>query len=102
MKQLRHALICALILVGASLPTAAGADRQVTHRVEPEESALAQKMQLHGTVKLKLYVSPDGTVRRVEYISGHPLLSEPAIAACKQWKFETSDQETTVEESFKF
>jgi len=102
MKKLTHTLIGALFLASAAVQTAAGAERKVAHRVEPEETALAQKMQLHGTVKLKAYVNPDGTVRRVEYISGHPLLSEPAIAAVKQWKFEPADQESTEEESFKF
>jgi len=101
MTKFTYTLICITLLVG-TLCIADDSGRKVTHRVEPEESALAQKMQLHGTVKLKLYVNADGSVRRVEYISGHPLLSQPAIEAAKQWKYEPSDKESTEEASFKY
>ena len=101
MTKLRHTLICAALLAG-NFCIASEGGRKVASRVEPEESALAQKMQLHGTVKLKLYISPDGSVRRVEYVSGHPLLSQPAIEATKKWKYEAGDTESTDEVSFKF
>jgi TonB family protein len=101
MTNVRYMLICATLLAG-TLCTADEGGRKIAHRVEPEESPLAQKMQLHGTVKLKLYIDPDGSVHRVEYISGHPLLSQPAIEATKQWKYELSDKESTDEVSFKY
>ena len=35
-------------------------------------------MNLHGTVKLKIWISNDGSVRRLEYVGGHPLLAQAA------------------------
>ena len=40
-------------------------------------------MSLHGTVKFKVLIAPDGTVRSVECVGGHPLLAESALKAKK-------------------
>jgi TonB family protein len=59
-------------------------------------------MHLHGTVKLKVWINSDGTVRRLEYIGGHPLLAQAAIRAVKNWKYELGAQETTSQVEVKF
>jgi TonB family protein len=97
----KNILIIAVLVV-SGLANAEESTRKLLERVEPELPQVAQKMDLHGTVKLKLWVSPDGTVRRLEYIGGHPLLAEAALKAAKSWKFETSAQETTETVSLKF
>jgi len=76
--------------------------RAVVRSEDPEYPEVAKKMGLHGTVKLRLWITPDGTVRRVEYIGGHPLLAESALKAVKNWKYATATQEseTTVEIKF--
>jgi outer membrane biosynthesis protein TonB len=53
---------------------------------------VAQKMELHGIVKLKLWVNPDGTVRRLEYVGGHLLLAEAALKAAKLWKYDAGQR----------
>ncbi len=93
MRFLRISVVLAL-MTGA-LVFAEDHDRKLVSRVEPEYSELISRMQVHGTVKLKLYVAPDGTVQRVEYISGNPLLGEAATKAAKKWKYEVAGGPST-------
>ena len=69
---------------------------------EAEYPAIAERMHLHGTVKLKIWISPDGSVRRLEYIGGHPLLAESALQAVKSWLYEPGSKETTTVVEVKF
>jgi len=87
---------------GGATVYAAEHTRAVVHSEDPEYPDVAKKMGLHGTVKLRLWITPDGTVRRVEYIGGHPLLAESALKAVKNWKYAaaTQESETTVEIKF--
>jgi TonB family protein len=59
-------------------------------------------MALHGTVKLRVWVAADGSVRRLEYIGGHPLLAESALNAVRNWKYEASSKESTEIVEVKF
>jgi hypothetical protein len=63
-----------------SSASASDLERKVVLREEPEYPPIATKMNLHGTVKLKIWINPDGAVRRLEYIGGHPLLAESALS----------------------
>ena len=77
-------------------------ERKVTHREEPDYPGLAKKMNLHGTVKLKIWISPDGTVRRLEYVGGHPVLAESALKAVKGWHYEAATKESNTIVGLKF
>ena len=44
----------------------------------------------------------DGTVRRLEYIGGHPLVAESALKAVKGWKYEAAPKESTTAVELKF
>ena len=59
-------------------------------------------MGLTGTVKFRLTVAPNGTVKETKVIGGHPILVNAAMDAVKKWKFETASAETigTVEIRF--
>jgi|ERR1035437_4179497 TonB family protein len=100
MTRLKHILTCAVLLIGNA--TAADQERKVVHREEPEYPTIAARMNLHGTVKLKIWISPDGTVRRLEYIGGHPMLAEAALQAVKTWKYQATAQESTAVVALKF
>lgn len=94
MKQIAKALLWMILLVSC-LSASDKAERQVWHHDDPEYPAIAAKMALHGTVKLKVWIAPDGSVRRVEYIGGHPLLAESAVKAVRNWKYEPATTEST-------
>jgi TonB family protein len=94
---------CASFLIlSCSLLSAGDVERKVVLRVEPEYPEIARKMQIRGIVKLKLWIRGDGTVIRVEYIGGHPLLAESAVSAVRKWKFESRPSDTTLQVGLKF
>ncbi len=100
MTTLKQILLGATLLVSAA--SATDQERKVVRREEPEYPPIAAKMNLHGTVKLKIWVNPDGTVRRLEYIGGHPLLAESALKTVKEWKYQPVTQESTTIVELKF
>lgn len=95
-------ILTACVILGSGLLHAAGGERKIVVRVDPEYPAIAQRMQIHGIVKLKLWIRSDGVVTRVEYVGGHPLLAESAINAVRQWKFAAAPQDTTMQLELKF
>jgi TonB family protein len=90
-------------LLGGGLNAFGQAERKIVRRgAELEYPTIAAEMNLHGTVKLKIWITPDGTVRRLEYVGGHPLLAESALKVVKSWKYEPAAGETTQVVSVKF
>ena len=82
-----------MLLRSGSFATAE-TERRITHQDQPEYPEIAKKMNLHGTVKLKVWINPDGTVRRLDYVGGHPLLAESALKAVKAWRYEAASKES--------
>jgi TonB family protein len=101
MTKLKHILLCVMLLA-SSLNAADQAERKLVRHEDPEYPEVAAKMNLHGIVKLKIWINPDGSVRRLEYIGGHPLLAESALKAVKGWKYEPSTKESTTVVVLKF
>ena len=100
--MIKIAKIAACLILSCGFLVAGDTDRRVVTRAEPEYPEIARKMQLRGTVKLKVWIRADGDVTRVEYIGGHPLLAESAVNAVKKWKFEPASGETTMQIELKF
>ena len=101
MTRRKHILLCIVLLTGG-MSVNAQTERKVTRREEPDYPELAKKMNLHGTVKLKIWISPDGTVRRLEYVGGHPVLAESALKAVKGWHYEAATKESNTIVGLKF
>ena len=76
--------------------------RKIVQSQVPYYPDVAAKMSLHGTVKLRIWIAPLGSVRRLEYIGGHPLLAESALKAVREWKFESAPKESTQIVEVKF
>ncbi len=106
-RVLRNSLLLlplAIILAGSVRPAFAQAaiDRKVRNRVSPTYPEIARKMRLTGTVKFRLTVAPDGTVKETKVIGGHPILVNAAMDAVKKWKFESASAESTGTVEFRF
>jgi TonB family protein len=99
--RLKHILLC-LALLACTMYASERPQRTITHTEDPEYPALAKKMDLHGTVKLKIWITPDGTVRRLEYVGGHPVLAESALKAVKNWKYARANEESNTVVEVKF
>jgi TonB family protein len=83
-----------IVQAGMSNPPEHG-ERKIVHRQDPGYPEIAKKMSLHGTVKFKILIAPNGSVRRIECIGGHPLLAQFAEEAVKNWKYEPAAGEST-------
>ena len=93
MKRIANPLFWTIVLA-SGLWASDKAERQAVQHADAEYPAIAAKMALHGTVKLRVWIAADGSVRRVEYIGGHPLLAESAVKAVKNWKYEAAKTES--------
>ena len=74
---------------------AQSAPRPVKRRVLPEYPDVAKRMNLTGKVKFEIVIAPDGHVRTVRVLGGHPVLLQAAESAVRDWKFATNSAETT-------
>lgn len=70
-------------------------ERKATSRVAPLYPELARRMNVSGTVKLEVTITPDGKVKTVKPIGGHPVLVQAADEAVRKWKFEPASSATT-------
>jgi TonB family protein len=59
-------------------------------------------MQIGGTVRLMVTVSPKGSVDGVQLLGGNPILAEAAIKAVKQWVYAPGPSRTINEVSIPF
>jgi TonB family protein len=101
MNRIARYLLC-LSLLSASVVTFADVERKLIFREEPEYPDLAKQNHLHGAVRLKVWITPEGTVRRLEYIGGNPVLAQSALKAVQNWKYEKATKESTADVEIKF
>jgi protein TonB len=76
--------------------------RRAKSKVSPQYPDLARKMNITGTVKIEVVVSPNGTVKEARVVGGHPVLASSALDAVKKWRFEPASVESTGIIDFKF
>jgi len=80
----------------------APSERKILTRVAPVYPAVARSMSIGGTVKVVGMVAPNGTVKSVHVLGGHPMLADAAQKALLQWKFEAAPHETSEIIEMKF
>lgn len=61
---------------------------------------IAQLARLGGEVKARALIRSDGSVSRVEILSGHPLLGRTVEANLMRWTFRSANKEIKGNESF--
>ena len=59
----------------------------VIHRVQPTYPPLARTARVQGAVVLAAIIGKDGTIQNLHVLSGHPLLTQAALDAVKQWRY---------------
>lgn len=77
-------------------------ERQLITRVEPEYPETLRSRGIGGVVRLRLTVSPKGSVEMVAVLGGNPILAECAMKATRQWVYAPWPAQTTVEVSIPF
>ena len=71
-----------LVRVGGNVQAA-----KLTKQVLPVYPQVARQMRVSGTVQLLGIIAKDGTIQRLQVLSGHPLLRQAAIDAVSQWVY---------------
>jgi protein TonB len=56
-------------------------------RLEPAYPADALAAGVQGMVYIDAVLAKDGTVKDARVISGHPMLTDAALAAVRQWRY---------------
>jgi len=56
-------------------------------RIEPVYPPGAIALRMSGTVRLRAIISADGTVSRLDVVTGNPILARAAVAAVGQWRY---------------
>ena len=59
----------------------------LVYKVQPTYPPLARQARAQGTVVLQAVIGKDGTIEELSVISGHPLLTQAAVDAVKQWRY---------------
>jgi TonB family protein len=70
-----------------SLASSAAENSYLLERVEPNYPEEAKQQHIHGPVVLNALVAVDGSVRKVEVLSGNAQLVKAAADAVRQWRF---------------
>ncbi len=76
--------------------------RKVKTRMKPAYPDLARRMNIAGTVKVLVVVSPNGSLKNTKVVGGNPILVNAAMDALKKWKFEPANEDSTGTVEFKF
>jgi TonB family protein len=77
-------------------------ERRLISRIEPDYPETLQRLNIGGTVRLRLSISPQGSVDHVELLGGNPILAESAIIAVKKWVYAAGRSRTISEVSLSF
>src|SRR5215469_7448674 len=110
MKTLmRQGTFAALLLAATFLPPSqtqaqesGGGSRKILVQTPAVYPTLARSMNIRGTVKLLAQVEANGTVKKIDIVGGHPLLTQSAVTAVGHWKFEPGPKETKESIEIKF
>ncbi|PYU69189.1 MAG: hypothetical protein DMG49_14015 [Acidobacteria bacterium] len=98
MTRLHLSICCLLVIISCmSIGYAQDGPRKILKKV-PVQYPLVLKMKgIGGTVRLKVFIKPDGFVRDTEVLGGSAILAERAQKSVSQWKFSPASSETTIE-----
>ena len=76
-------------------------------KVTPQYPPLAKQARIQGTVVLSALIGKDGSIQNLHVVSGHPMLTNAALEAVKEWKYkpyilngEPVEVETTINVNF--
>jgi TonB family protein len=88
-----------VLAVGAS---GSGGERILITRVEPDYPETLKRLNIGGTVRLRLSISTKGNVEHVELLGGNPILAESAVLAVRKWVYAPARSRTIAEVSITF
>lgn len=79
-----------------------GGQRRVITKLEPEYPETLKRLNIGGTVRLRVTISATGKVEDVELLGGNPILGESAISAVKQWVYASGHSRSVADITIPF
>ena len=76
--------------------------RKVISHPAPVYPDAARKFSVAGVVKVQVLVAPDGHIKDVKVIGGHPMLVTAVQDALKGWQYAPAPAESTLNLEFSF
>ena len=91
--------LCCLVVMFSCLSVGYAQDtkHKILKKVPVEYPQLLKDRGIQGTVRLKIFIRPDGSVKDMEVLGGNPILAECAEKSVRQWKFSPLNSDSTVE-----
>jgi TonB family protein len=74
----------------------------LVNKVNPLYPPLARAARIEGDVRLQAVVAEDGTVEKVQVVSGHPFLIAAVIGSVKQWRYQPLAESALIEITISF
>lgn len=90
------------LVIGLANSASAQEGRKLIAQPAPAYPEVAKRARLSGTVKVEVLIAPDGRVKDVKVIGGHPLFVDATTEALKKWKYAPSNVEATATLEFNF
>ncbi len=91
-----------LVFASVSFSHAQELSRRIVKKVEAQYPAILKRRGIGGTVRMKVTVKADGTVKHIEILGGNAILADSAQSAVTQWKFAEGVSESVVDVSVSF
>jgi TonB family protein len=104
-RAIRGMLVGAVLVaasVGLSAAQEVSFNRKAVKMVAVPYPSILKSKGIGGTVKLRVQVSANGTVKDVQVLGGNAILSDCSVKAVKQWVFVASEKEESIEVSVAF
>jgi TonB family protein len=105
-KSMTRGILTGAMLVavgaGTSLAQEVSVNRKVLKSVAAQYPSVLKRRGIGGTVKLRVQVNANGTVKDAQVLGGNPILADCAVKAVKQWVFASSEKEENIEISVSF
>lgn len=76
--------------------------RKTLNNPTPVYPETARQFRLSGVVKVQVVIAPDGQIKDVKVIGGHPVLVSAVQDTLKNWKYAPASTETTATLVFNF
>lgn len=95
-------VLLAMGLSLAGMAAHAQETRKALNSPTPTYPETARRFRLTGVVKVQVLVAPDGQIKDVKVLGGHPVLVSAVQDALKNWKYAPASGETMVSLEFSF
>lgn len=99
-KVARFLLAMGLSFAGAGVH--AQETRKALNNPTPVYPETARQFRLTGVVKVQVVIAPDGQIKDVKVLGGHPVLVSAVQETLKNWKYAPASGESTATLVFNF